>query len=345
MPTTKKMTTSKTTTPADASVDPAGSNPEVWQPDLLEGYESRVLPLSAAGVVGEPDGSLVATLVRRVGARRERAVLYVHGWNDYFFQTHVAEWFEARGWSFYALDLRRYGRSVRPGQLPGYVADLADYFEDLDAALELIEAEHQGGVLLMGHSTGGLTASLYADARPGRLVGVVLNSPWLDQAGPPALTSVMRTAASTWSRRNPLTIVPMPEAGSDFYARALHADWGGEWNYSRELKSVEPVPIRVGWVRAILKGQQRVARGLAIDAPVFVATSAASWFGRRFSLKARETDIVLDVSRITAMTWRLGRRVTTVRVQGGVHDLFLSRRAVREDLFEQLGLWLDAYVR
>jgi hypothetical protein len=35
----------------------------------------------------------VATLVRRIpsGEPPRRAVLYLHGWNDYFFQTHLAD--------------------------------------------------------------------------------------------------------------------------------------------------------------------------------------------------------------------------------------------------------------
>ena len=62
---------------------------------------------------------MVATLVRRAGGERSaHAVLYLHGWNDYFFQTHLADVLRRAGFDFYALDLRRYGRSLRLGQLP-----------------------------------------------------------------------------------------------------------------------------------------------------------------------------------------------------------------------------------
>ena len=55
-----------------------------------------------------------------------RAVLYVHGWSDYFFQTRPRRVLARPGAAFYALDLRKYGRSLRPGQTPGYVDDLRD---------------------------------------------------------------------------------------------------------------------------------------------------------------------------------------------------------------------------
>jgi pimeloyl-ACP methyl ester carboxylesterase len=89
-----------------------------WHPDFLDGYEVTDLPLPGVSPApGEPeDVELVATLVRRLPANRSRtAVLYVHGWNDYFFQTHLADHLTDLGFDFYAVDLRRYGRSLRRG--------------------------------------------------------------------------------------------------------------------------------------------------------------------------------------------------------------------------------------
>ena len=93
-------------------------------------------------------------------------MLYLHGWNDYFFQTHVADALSAAGFAFYALDLRRYGRSLRLGQLRGFIADLSEYDQELSAAADLIAADHEH-LTLLGHSTGGLTATLWAADHPG----------------------------------------------------------------------------------------------------------------------------------------------------------------------------------
>ena len=101
-----------------------------WSPDFLVGYETTELALPGAEPApGEPaDVELVATLIRKSGPRiGTRAVLYLHGWNDYFFQTHVADYLTDLGYDFYAVELRRYGRSIRPGQLRGFITDLDDY--------------------------------------------------------------------------------------------------------------------------------------------------------------------------------------------------------------------------
>ena len=64
-----------------------------WQPDrCLPGFE--VLEL---GFPDDYDGAVAATLVRLPPGEAGRgAVLYVHGFADYFFQRHLAERFEPR---------------------------------------------------------------------------------------------------------------------------------------------------------------------------------------------------------------------------------------------------------
>ena len=141
--------------------DPSRVRSRAWRPDILEGFECRDLYLSAPPLEGEPDVPLTSTLLRRTLAAdpdrdvRDRAVLHVHGWNDYFFHTHVAEFFEAHGFTLYAIDLRRHGRAHTPGQFANYVDDLADYGEELDLAYAVL-AEHHRSVSVMAHSTGGV---------------------------------------------------------------------------------------------------------------------------------------------------------------------------------------------
>src|SRR6478736_373520 len=126
-----------------------------WQPDrLLPGFEALELDFPA-----DYDGPVVATLVRLPAARAERgAVLYLHGYADYFFQRHMAERFAAEGYAFYALDLRKYGRSLRPHQHPNFCRSVGEYYAELTAAI----AEIGEPILLAGHSTGALICALYS---------------------------------------------------------------------------------------------------------------------------------------------------------------------------------------
>ena len=319
-----------------------------WHPDLLPGYEATLLALpGAAPAPGEPeDTELVATLVRRIPTGptvpRRPAVLYLHGWNDYFFQTHLADALDAMGFAFHALDLRRYGRSLRAGQLRGFITDLDDYATEIDAPADLLAAEHDG-LLLMGHSTGGLVSALWAASRPDRVDGLVLNSPWLDLQGSALVRTLGSPLIEALGSRNPTSVLRLqPDLG--FYARVLHTEHGGEWDYDTELKVTPSPPIRAGWLRAILVGHQRVAAGLGIEAPVLVLASGASDFARRWHEGLRQVDTVLDVEQIAARAVRLGRHVTLVRIDEGLHDLVLSAPAIRARVLREIERWSAAYV-
>ncbi|OYN88650.1 alpha/beta hydrolase [Parenemella sanctibonifatiensis] len=340
-----------TTGTATADTPPAESD---WHPDFLGGFSARRLPLhDVPEVVGESVDDPYATVVRldRDAPSQERAemsgdqadrhpreaVLYLHGWNDYFFQAHVAQWWADREVDFYALDLRRCGRSLIDGQLPGYVNDLTEYYEEVDRAYELV-AQHHDRVWLMGHSTGGLVASLWAHDRPGRAAALVLNSPWLEFQGSAAGRALGATLLSGIGRRRPTTVLPMHDTG--FYARTIHSRYDGPWDYDLTLKPNPSQPIRVGWLRAALRGHQRVAQGLDIQAPVLVMCSTRSDLRLRWSPQMAYADIVLDVEQIAMRAHHLGRRVLISRIEGGMHDLTLSKEPARSETFATMAAFV-----
>jgi alpha-beta hydrolase superfamily lysophospholipase len=316
-----------------------------WSPDFLEGYETTELALpDAEPAPGEPsDVDPVATLIRKSGPRNGlRAALYLHGWNDYFFQTHLAEYLTDLGYDFYALDLRRYGRSLRPGQLRGFIANLDDYSVELDVATDMIGKDHDR-LLVMGHSTGGLIAALWAARNSDRLEGLILNSPWLDMQGSAIVRALGAPVIDALGSRAPTSIIRLPDQG--FNARSLHVSLGGEWEYDLTLKSTPGPPIRTGWLRAILLGHQRVAAGLGIGVPILVLASTTTDFSRRWHEGLRVVDSVLDVDQIAARAVRLGSHVTVVRIPEGLHDLTLSAPHARQRALDEIGRFIEAYVK
>ncbi|SDB91669.1 Lysophospholipase, alpha-beta hydrolase superfamily [Sanguibacter gelidistatuariae] len=321
------------------------SAPEIaWEPDILgNDWVARILHLAP-----DEEGEVVATLVRRSGRPSTRkAVLYVHGFVDYFFQTHMADAFEAHGYDFYAIDLRKYGRSLRPHHTPNYVTRLSAYAEELDKAARIIRAEeHHDELIVVGHSTGGLVASLWADARtqPGAdpvIDALVLNSPWFDLNEP-------------WFTRTVVTpiidilgpLAPRVQVGSlaPHYGRALHSATGGEWDYDLALKPHEGFPVRAGWFRAIRRGHARIAHGLSIRCPVLVLTSDASGDAKNWHDAITTTDSVLDVAQIQARAPGLGNDVTVAVIPGGAHDLTLSPEPARSAFFAEVFGWLAEHV-
>lgn len=336
-------------TPDAPAVAPAVAprGPEVgagWQPDVLgDGFEALTLPLD-----DDDEGEVVATLVRylpseAVGTRPARAVLYVHGWNDYFFQTPLARFWHAQGAAFFALDLRKYGRSLRPHQTPNYVDDLAAYDEELDAAVAVVRDElgARARVMVMGHSTGGLVTPLWAQRRPGLLSGMVLTAPWLELTGSTVLRALSMPVVQALARTQPKA--PLITSDPGFYARTVHVTHGGEWTYDQAWRPTPYFPIRPGWLEAVLTGHAQVARGLDLPFPVLVAISARSALHARWRESMREADSVLDVDLLARRAVLLGPVVTVVRVPGALHDLTLSRAPARERFYAEVTRWTAAY--
>lgn len=328
--------------PPDNPLAPNLELQQAWHQDILgPDFLATTLDLGT-----DEEGSVVTTVVKyrpERTIRTARAVLYIHGWSDYFFQTETAEFWHAQGATFYAVDLRKYGRSLREHQTPGYVADLATYAVDIEAAIDLIHDDlgPNTSIMLIGHSTGGLTASLWAHYNPGRISGLVLNSPWLEILGSSVVRTVSQPAIAQLARFQPKT--PLPNIDPGFYARTVDAMYGGEWNTNPLWRPNPAFPVRAGWLSAVTAGHARVARGLDIRVPILMLASTKSSIGARWSEDMRTSDSVLDVELLARRAVQLGNNVTVVRIANGLHDLALSARPVRAQYYKRMGQWLTAY--
>ena len=312
---------------------------------------------TSADVLGEPylaetlalppddEGEVVATLVKRAApAQTTKAVLHLHGFADYFFQTGYADWWAERGYDFYALDLRKHGRSLRPHQTPNYVTDLRDYYPEIDEAWRRVtERDGHDQVVLSAHSTGGLVGGLWAnDTRPAELAAAVMNSPWLDLQG-----SAMMRVVGTPILRQVGSWRPMREIKRNvngFYARSLHRDYDGEWDFELLWKPIDSFTVYAGWLRAIREGHARLHHGLDLPCPVLVLSSGRSSLPEEMGEEVHGTDIVLDVMQIRRWATAYGPHVTYVAVEGARHDVVLSREEPRRAAYDAISTWMGAWV-
>jgi len=283
----------------------------------------------------------VATLVssRQVDPTRT-AVLQVHGFVDYFFHSHLADPFAEAGYQLYGLDLRDCGRSSRPGRPINTVDNLRLYVEEIDLAIRELRETHDHLVLL-GHSAGGLTCALWADARPGVLDALVLNSPWLDLRGSRWEKTVLTWALDLVGVVRPRTVVSHL---APYYGQALHSSTGGEWDYDLLWKPYDDPPVTAGYVRTVRRAQARVEHGLWVDCPVLVLASDANGPDDRHHDRLVTSDSVLDVRDMRRLAPRLGPDVTFTEIPGGAHDLALSREPARDRYLAEVLAFLDLRV-
>ena len=373
--------TNSASPPIPATAPPASYTPKVSTDILGEPWVARRIDV-ALNEAAAPNADH-AVLVHQRGAapaagtqaapRHERAVLYLHGRNDYFFQTHLADAFLQAGYEFYALDLRTCGRAGIGHPSPHDVRDLRIHDEEISEALRIIRSEHGHGVVVLnGHSTGGLQAVIWAADHPGSVEAVVLNSPWLQLNASGLIRSYGSAYVDVLSRRSPERIIDNPaeakarkrlaaeaasapgpdgaEAGgsepveADLYVRVLHRRWGGEWDWDLRLKPSPAFPVRAGFLAGIRRLQREVRHGLGIEAPVLVCCSTTSSGPEASPEEALHSDIVLSVDQIIERAAFLGTDVTVRQIPGGVHDLALSPSPAREEYLATVTDWLDEHL-
>lgn len=307
-----------------------------WVADSLgNGYEMSHINLGK-----DYHGDARCTLVRHKSSieTSHRGILYIHGYNDYFFQTEMGLRFAKEGYNFYALELRRYGRSLRRGDKPFIIKEFTDYFQEVDKALDVMRRNGCDTIVLMGHSTGGLLASYYMATHPEASVDIlILNSPFLDwNLG--KLESVMDFIAPIGSI---FPNIPINTGGAGVYAESLLKSQRGEWEFDMTKKSTD-YGVNLGWIRAIHNAQQNLRKlNGAIKKPILLMFSFASSNPDVWSSLASSTDVVLSVRDIQKYGSQLGPDVTQVAVKDGLHDLLLSRPTVRYPLYNYIFEWLD----
>ncbi|MFI6867072.1 alpha/beta hydrolase [Nocardia sp. NPDC050406] len=336
---------SDTSSATSTSTD--NGSPAEWQSDVLgAGYERLTIPL---GTDPDGEGEVEAVLVRHTPTDAPvaaHAVLYIHGFTDYFFQKHLAEHMAGQGYRFYALDLRKCGRARKEGQTPHYVSDLALYDAELNRALAVIRAETGLPTLIMAHSTGGLITSLWLNrlnrtgggVRAQGITGLMLNSPWFDLQGPSYYRSVGTAILHGLGRFSAKTKLPLGEIRT--YGDSLHHTASGEWDYDLDWKPLAGFPVHAGWLRAIRRGHAQLHQGLDIGVPALILRSKVTKFMRKYGPAADVSDVVLDVRQIQRWSGCLGTRTNIVPIEGARHDVFLSAEAPRKQALAELDSWL-----
>lgn len=333
-------------------------NEDDWEGDILgPGYQKHTIELGS-----DPDGetNVVATVVRFNPDSansldheffQRPALLWVHGMTDYFFHTEFAEYFHAAGFAVYAVDLRKCGRSHRPGQQWHFATDLRFYFEDLSAATALITSHHPA-LIPAAHSTGGLIVPLWLSdlkttdkALHSKIPALVLNSPWLDLMYPRVVVRLLTPLIQFLGFKKPLITLPNDGLGS--YGRSIHKDHFGEWDFDTILKPVEGHQKNLGWLRAVLLGHRQVHKDLVnVGVDVLTICSARSWFKREYSPATDSADAVLDVKQIQKWAPHLSKpssRVTVIPIEDARHDVFLSIQPVRKKAMDVVNNWLEGH--
>jgi alpha-beta hydrolase superfamily lysophospholipase len=303
--------------------------------DLNKDYTSQTIKLNP-----DYEGEVTSVLISsNFNLGNRKSVLYIHGYIDYFFHPHLGEKFNEYNFDFYALDLRKYGRSLLEHHHPNYCKNIEEYFEEISIVIRQIQIESKS-IYLLGHSTGGLIASSYMNNGKDRnlIDGLILNSPFLDFNQTKFEKSFSYFIAKIISKISVYSKIN--GALSSAYAQSIHKDFYGEWDFNQDWKPIKGFPTYFKWIVAIATAQRKLEES-NITIPILILHSSDSIKISTFSKDAMSKDIVLNIEDIKRVGLKLGDKVTLLRIDNAQHDIFLSPKAVREDAFDKMFSWLS----
>ena len=137
----------------------------------------------------------------------------------------------------------------------------------------------------------------------------------------------------------------LPSSGPSFYQLSTHRSQRGEWDFVEDWKPVSGGVVRAEWLAAAQRAIARAHAGLGLDCPILVLCSARTIRTRQWTDELYSGDAVLDADALARWSTRLGSHVTCIRIDGGMHDLLLSRAPVRRRVFAEIERWMTAYAR
>lgn len=284
-----------------------------------------------------------ATLIYKTIPFSSKAVVYIHGFNDYFFNEELALNFLERGYSFFAIDLHNYGRNLKADSKPYYFTDVQEFDEEISLALTLVRRTFQAeNVTLFGYSQGALIATLYAN-RHRNVDQLILDSAffdfyfnsWVEKFALPVVSYIGKIFPSFKIDSNEPNI----------FAQTLHKNYEGEWEFDLNLKSTATnAPIYLGWIHAIYEAQKTIHQKINLDIPVLSLYSSTSYKNDSPKELLFKGDIVLDVQDIQTYSNNLNEnpKLTTHKmIENAMHGVTLSQPRVRQKAYKEIFHWLS----
>lgn len=298
---------------------------------VIRGFKSRKIIIS----------KLNQSTITYKDIKYSKAVLYIHGFADCFYNSTLAKKYSEKGYAFYGLDLRGYGRSIVDESSKFYVESLDDYFKEIDSAIYLMLQRHNV-IILQGFSMGGLISSIYMKRGFYRnhIAALVLISPLFKFStntfqnyflkpvilGVAKLFPFIKYNVNTARYKNYLTRISM----DDIYS-AEEIDHDKVHNKN--------IPIYLGWLKAVNDSTEELSKGLGIKKPVLVLSSDKSC--KDIKKYERNSDVILDVKDIEIRSKSIGDDVTYIPIKDAIHDIFFSKKDVADECYSLLFDWLN----
>ena len=97
----------------------------------------------------------------------------------------------------------------------------------------------------------------------------------------------------------------------------------------------------LSFVQALDEAQKETHQGVRLNIPTLLMHAHKTTYPLRFNRNAQTSDVILQVHDMIEHAQKIQGDVQLCSIQNGVHDLVLSEKPVREQVYQQLFQWLE----
>uniref|UniRef100_A0A6B2KVZ5 Myosin motor domain-containing protein n=1 Tax=Arcella intermedia TaxID=1963864 RepID=A0A6B2KVZ5_9EUKA len=289
-----------------------------------------------------PDGfhisPLTATLTRPQSNKARNAILYLHDFSDYFWQEDMAYNFLKNGFSFYALDLRKYGRSKDEGARPNWMEGITDYYEEVHWAISIMKAEGMEKISLGGLGFGGVIATFFSIDHPSLIQSLLLLNPQFTFTTK-SWTKLVSNSKSWLGNINPLH---KDMQFSLLHHQSLHTEQKGKWNWDLSLKPLNGWPLYAGWVDILQKSiAELLKKNAKLQVPLLLLLSEQTFELERWDKSLQESDMFLEADKVEDIAKQLSPKLSCHRIPHAGHDILHSNPDVVQQAYSQIWSFLS----
>ena len=264
--------------------------------------------------------------------KNKNALIWIHGFNDVYYQYNHGEYFLEKGYDIYAITLRRYYNNY----YKFYSNNLDEFIEDIDNNIKYVLANNYNNIVLYGHSFGGLLSVLYFKKGLYRSLinKLILNSPFFDFFESKLMKFLLNYPIYYLGYLFPKLKLTENKKLCDPYAM----DILNRYYFNDEVKNINYSDKYAGFIYTLVDNFKLIHnKEININIPILVLCSDKSYKNS----KIYKHDSVLDVEDIKKYSNYIGSNVKIEIIEDAIHDVLVSDKHITDKAMAKIFNFLN----
>lgn len=296
-------------------------------------YNELLIDYKKYEIINSDDS--ITKLITKNNNGNNNALIWIHGFNDYYYNLFIGEKFLKEGYDIYAIQLRRYSSTNINEKF--YCDNLNEYIQDINNIFPKIIDKNYKKIVLYGHSMGGLISSIYCKKGlyKDKITHLILNSPFFDFKLSLIEKFFINYIVYYLSFIFPKFLLrPYDTTKTNYLTQNIQK----RFYINNKYKLNFLPPVYASWIKTIIDYHNIIKyNNLNLKIPILVLFCDKT---TKFINSNQTGDDTLDVNDIDKYSENLGNNIKKYQFTNSIHDIFSSSINVINKAFNITIYWL-----